>query len=99
MAINTELNSTPDQGVLNLSDEVAEAFMKAHEEEHSRIKRMVNFIPMTDELDFSIHAAIKNILSMPLIPQSTTFSMSDVADIIHHFPTPNRYWNRSTSDA
>ena len=101
MANNTELNSTPDEGGLNLPDEDAQAFMKAQEEEHSRIKRMVNFIRKTDELDFSIHAAIENILSIPLSPQSTTFSMSDVADIIHGFPTPEqvlepKYFRRVT---
>ena len=62
---------------------------------------MVNFIRKTDELDFSIHAAIENILSIPLSPQSPRFSMSDVADIIHGFPTPEqllepKYFRRVT---
>ena len=87
MANKIELKSTPDQGGLNISHEDAQEFMKAQEEEHSRIIRIVNFIRETDELNFSIHAVIVNILSIPLSPKYTTFSTSDVADIIHSFRT------------
>lgn len=88
MANSAELNSAPDYGELNLFD--SKAFLQAQEEEHCKIKRMVNFSRNTDELDCSVHPGIENILSTPISFQSSIVSMSNLENRIHGFPTPEQ---------
>ena len=86
MAENTRHSDTRSPVDNVESSKPAQAFLESQLGEYYRIKKMIRFVSISDELETLVANAIENILvDEPKLDESNLM-MSEVTDIIHGFP-------------